>query len=298
MAVHHVSSAVVLGFLLVCGIAIQGHCLAQQNPEAGAAESKADAVGCEHESIFPKLVSAELVTCHSADSAEVTMPLKPDAQGLAQEKVVRGVYEYREYQITQADQQEHVFENLIQLVPMAGFTPQYSVASSTITARQGDIWVLINVTGEFYNVSIVRMKEEPWVPPFKNEEEISREMEANQRVAIYGLAFSTNSKAAYEENNKILGEVLKYLNQNPGLSVIVEGHKQSQNGNAEGDLEITRKRADAVVEWLETHGIAKGRLQSKALGRTQPITENETPRQIHQNERIELVRVGGSLISK
>jgi len=41
------------------------------------------------------------------------MPLKTDSRGFARQKSVRGNYEFREYQITQLDLQEHAFENLM-----------------------------------------------------------------------------------------------------------------------------------------------------------------------------------------
>jgi outer membrane protein OmpA-like peptidoglycan-associated protein len=138
-------------------------------------------------------------------------------------------------------------------------------------------------------VSVVRSKEEPWTP-VRNAQEISREMEAHKRVAIYGIEFSPDNQSVIEENSKILGEVLTYIKGNPGLAIIVESHKTSTNGNAEDDQEITRRRAKAVADWLETHGVAAGRLQPKAVGRNKPITENDTPQEIQRNERIELAK--------
>jgi outer membrane protein OmpA-like peptidoglycan-associated protein len=218
------------------------------------------------------------------------MPLKPDARGFAREKSVRGIYEFREYQITQVGQQEQAFENLMQLAPIAGFIVKYSASPSTITARNGDTWILINVSGDFYDVSVVRAKDEPWTPPFKNAEEMAREMDAHSRVAIYGIEFSPTTQAINENDSKILLEVLKYLKEHPNLAVIIESHKFSIKGSAEGDLEITGKRANAVVDWLVAHGITAGRLQSKGLGRTRPVTENDTAIEVQRNERIALAK--------
>jgi outer membrane protein OmpA-like peptidoglycan-associated protein len=284
MAAHRLSYALVLGIALTCSIHLPALCLAQES------EPNVDAAGCPDLAIFPKLVTSVVVSCHKGDSVEVTMPLKPDAQGFAREKSVRGDYEFREYQIPQADQQEHAFENLMRLAPMAGFIVKYSADPSTITARKGDTWIRINVSGEYYDVSVVRVKEEPWTPPFKSAQEISREMDTNRRVAIYGIEFSPDNQAILGENSKILPEVLTYLKGNPGSTIDVESHKMSSNGNAEGDQEITRKRAKAVVDWLEAHGVASGRLQPKALGRNKPITENDTPLEVQRNERIELAK--------
>jgi outer membrane protein OmpA-like peptidoglycan-associated protein len=283
MDVHRLSFALALGIALTCFIHPWAPCLAQQS------DPNADATGCPNLTIFPKLATSVVVSCQSGDSVEVKMPLKPDAQGFAREKAVRGTYEFREYQITQTGQQEQAFENLMQLAPISGFIVKYAASPSTITARNGDTWILINVSDDFYNVSVVRAKDAPWTP-LKDAEGISREMQAHSRAAIYGIEFSQDNQAINQEDPQILIEVLKYLKENPNLAVAVESHKFSTNGKAEDDLEITRKRATVVVDWLVAHGIAAGRLQAKALGRTKPATENDTAIEIQQNERIVLAK--------
>ena len=60
---------------------------------------------------------------------------------------------------------------------------------------------------------------------------------------------------------RILGEVLAYLRENPALVIDVESHKMTYNGQAEADEEVTRMRAKTVVDWLEAHGVATGRLR-------------------------------------
>lgn len=74
--------------------------------------------------------------------------------------------------------------------------------------------------------------------------------------------------------------------------VIAESLKFSTKGNAEDNLEITRKRANAVADWIVKHGIIAGRLQSKSFGRTEPITENDHAIEIQRNERIVVAKAG------
>ena len=244
--------------------------------------------GCTDLKFVPKVPASIIVSCDKGDSIEVVMPLKPDAQGVIREKSVRGHYEFREYQVTQSySQQQQAFGDLMRLLPIAGSTVKYSEDPSTITARNGDIWILITISGEYYDVKAVQAIEDPWTP-VKDAQEISQQMLAHNRVAIYGIQFSPDNTAIVEDNSKILGEVWTYLKGNPVLSVDVESHKMSTSGTPEGDEEITRKRATAVVTWLVAHGIASDRLRAKPLGRTKPITENDTPLEIQRNERIEL----------
>jgi outer membrane protein OmpA-like peptidoglycan-associated protein len=288
MARHRCFSlAFVSSIILACLILLTPLCFAQDNLSTDANVQPAD---CPALAAFPQLAATVVVSCNRADSIELKMPMKPDAQGFAREKSVRGAYEFREYRIPRIDQQERAFDNLMQLIPMAGFIVKYSSSPSTITARKGDTWILLNVSGDFYNISVVRVKEEPWTPSFKNAEEILREVNTGNRVAIYGIEFSPDNQAINEKGSKSLIEVLKCLKENPNLAVVVESHKFGTTGNAEDDLEITRKRANVVVGWLVEHGVAAGRLQSKALGRTKPVTENDTAVEIRRNERIALAR--------
>lgn len=265
-------------------------CLGQEEPSAANAEPKVDAEGCSDLTVFPRLPNSIIESCEGGNSFEISMPLKPDAQGYAREKRVRGSYEFRAYQMLQDDQQEQNFDNLVQLLPIAGFAVKYSISPTTITARKEDTWILIQVSGQSYNATVVHTKEEPW-PPVSDADVIAQEMQIHGRAAIYGIQFSEDNQTVSEENSKILDEVLKYLKANPGSAVVVECHKMSEDGNTQDDQEITQKRAKALVTWLEAHGITVGRLQPKALGRSRPITENDTPSEIQRNERVELARV-------
>jgi outer membrane protein OmpA-like peptidoglycan-associated protein len=281
--------AFIVGILFVTSILVPAVCLAQENSGAQPFQPSRDLEGCTDLKVLPKLAATTIVSCDSGDSIEVILPLKPDAAGNAREKSVRGRYEFREYRIPSVYQDEQAFLSLMQWLPLAGFTVKYSASPSTITARKQDIWVLINVGGEYYDVKAVLVQPDPWAA-VKDAQEISREMEAHKRVAIYGIEFSPDNQTVMEAQSKILGEVLTYLNGKAGLTIDVESHTMSNNGNAEDDQAITRKRAQAVVAWLEAHGIAAGRLRPQAIGRNKPLTENDTPMEIQRNNRIELVQ--------
>src|SRR5262249_1232919 len=211
-----------------------------------------------------------------------TMPLTPNDRGAAREKSVRGFYEYREYHIS-AQQAEHAYDDLLRLIPMGGFLVKYALSPSTITARNADTWALININGDYYNLSVVRETPEPWAP-VKTSQEIAQELQSHNRVDIYGIQFSAESQAIQERQSPILNEVLQYLKQNGNVVLNIESHKVSSNGNTQSDLDITTARAKAVVAWLVAHGISPARLQPKPCGRTHPITENDTPPEIAKNE--------------
>jgi outer membrane protein OmpA-like peptidoglycan-associated protein len=278
-----------IGLAWVCGLMLPAVCLAQQtDPDAPPTDASQDTSGCPPLTILWPIAGATVVSCQHGDSVEVTFPLKPDAQGNTQEKRVRGAYEFREYKVD-ALTQDSAFDNMMSELPMAGFSVKFSNKPSTITARKEDIWALINVSGDFYNVSLVKAPPEVWTP-VKTAAEISREMQAHNRVDIYGIQFSPDNQSILEKESPILSEILTWLKQNPGVSVVIESDKWSSEGSPETDSEITRKRANAVAGWLIAQGVAQSRVQPRPAGRSNPITENQNTGEIQRNERIVLIK--------
>ena len=273
----------------VCALTPAAVCFAQQT-DPYQPDTDRDHSGCPPLRILWPIPGATAVTCQHADFVEMTLPLKPDAQGHAQEKRVRGAFEFREYQIVPS-QQDYAFDNMMRELPMAGFRVKFTSKPSTITARKEDIWALINISGETYNVSLVKEAAKDWASA-KTAAEILSEMQARNRVDIYGIQFSPDYQSILEKESPILFEILTYLKQNPGVSVVIESHKWSPEGPPENDAEITRERANAVMDWLIAHGVARSRVQPRPAGRNSPITGNESPSEIQRNERIVLIKAG------
>jgi outer membrane protein OmpA-like peptidoglycan-associated protein len=70
--------------------------------------------------------------------------------------------------------------------------------------------------------------------------------------------------------------------------VRVEGHTDG-SGNAPYDLDISYRRARAVVEYLQAHGVPEGRLTYRGYGATRPIAPGSAPEVRALNRRVELV---------
>jgi len=285
-----ISLSFAIALACVCALMLPAVCLAQQtDPSGPPTDANQDASGCPPLAILWPIAGATVGDCQHGDSVELTFPLKPDAQGNGQEIRVRGAYEFREYQVKKS-QQDYAFDNMMRELPQAGFIIKFSSKPSIITARKEDLWALINFSGESYNVSLVKGPPEGWAFA-KTAADISREMQAHDRVDIYGIHFSPDDQSILEKESQILFEILKYLEQNKDISVIVESDKITPNRPPEVDSEITRARANSVVDWLIAHGVAQSRVQPRPAGRTNPITENESPSEIQRNERMVLIRL-------
>ena len=95
------------------------------------------------------------------------------------------------------------------------------------------------------------------------------------RVAVYGVYFDTDKAEVKPESKAALDEMGKLLNANPNLKVCVVGHTDNQ-GTLAGNMDLSQKRADAVVKALEAgYKIPAARLSPRGVASRWPPT---TPR--------------------
>jgi outer membrane protein OmpA-like peptidoglycan-associated protein len=71
-----------------------------------------------------------------------------------------------------------------------------------------------------------------------------------------------------------------------GTKVVVEGHTDD-SGNAQYNLDLSHRRARAVVEYLRARGVPQDRLDYVGYGATRPIGPNDTPEGRVLNRRVE-----------
>ena len=72
------------------------------------------------------------------------------------------------------------------------------------------------------------------------------------------------------ESTPELEKLVKTLQDNPDLLVEISSHTDAR-GTDEYNLDLSQRRADAVVNWLVQHGIARERLTGRGYGETRPV---------------------------
>ncbi len=107
------------------------------------------------------------------------------------------------------------------------------------------------------------------------------------RVVLYGIRFDSGSDVPRPESNATLDEVAGTLKQDPKLRLLVEGHTDSTNTDAY-NLDLSQRRAQAVVALLVKRGVDAGRLKAEGFGRTKPVADNETAQGRSLNRRVEI----------
>jgi outer membrane protein OmpA-like peptidoglycan-associated protein len=88
-----------------------------------------------------------------------------------------------------------------------------------------------------------------------------------------------------------LNKLKSYLAKNPDLCVRLDAHTDS-NGSNEYNKELSRKRAQSVVDYLIENGIDPVRLSAQGFGEELPVTTNDTPEGREENRRVEFTKVG------
>ena len=90
------------------------------------------------------------------------------------------------------------------------------------------------------------------------------------------------------EARENLDLVVNYMRQHPESALELHGHSDSV-GSRSVNLQLSRRRSEAVRAYLTGLGIETRRLNIRALGETHPIASNATQTGRLENRRVELI---------
>lgn len=114
-------------------------------------------------------------------------------------------------------------------------------------------------------------------------------LQADGKVALYGLYFDTGKAEVKPESKPQLDEMAKLLQAQPALRVYIVGHTDNQ-GSLEANVALSQQRAQAVVAALAgSYKIDAKRLQARGVASLAPVATNGTDDGRARNRRVELV---------
>ena len=125
------------------------------------------------------------------------------------------------------------------------------------------------------------VKENQGCPVIK--EEIKKKIE----LAAKNIYFATGSAKLLAKSNKGLNEVVKILNDDPGMKLVIDGHTDN-TGKPDKNQVLSENRAAAVKNYLVSKGVDENRLTSVGHGQDQPIADNKTAAGRAKNRRVEM----------
>lgn len=104
---------------------------------------------------------------------------------------------------------------------------------------------------------------------------------------IHGIQFAYNSAEIRPESESVLAKLHDGLKDDPAASILITGHTSSE-GKPAYNLELSKKRAQSVVDDLTRRGIAKKRLAASGKGASAPIAKNDDEAGRSLNRRVEV----------
>ena len=182
--------------------------------------------------------------------------------------------------------------------PYIGKDHSYFLAKKP--AEDGDLYVsahtLLSETFDDRPATALQILEEKPMATGKvqvdiNAQAMAEDIKDKGSVRIYGIRFDTDKATIREESESVLAEIAALLEQESDLRLFVVGHTDAV-GSREYNMDLSEKRAEAVVEFLASeHGISRDRLSPHGVGPLAPVASNEDEDGRAQNRRVELVKI-------
>ena len=109
------------------------------------------------------------------------------------------------------------------------------------------------------------------------------------KVALRNIFFDVGKAILRPESNSELDRLVKLMKDVPGLKIEISGHTDN-TGSATINETLSQSRAEAVVTYLTSKGIASSRLTAKGYGSSKPVAPNNTDdgRQLNRRTEFEI----------
>lgn len=137
-------------------------------------------------------------------------------------------------------------------------------------------------------VEIVEPKAMPTGQVSVDAKAIGQGLQADGKVALYGLLFDTGKTDIKPESGAQLDQMAAVLKAQPALKVLIVGHTDNV-GSIDANLALSQGRAQAVVAALAQRGIAATRLQARGVANFAPVAANSGEDGRAKNRRVEMV---------
>lgn len=105
---------------------------------------------------------------------------------------------------------------------------------------------------------------------------------------LYGIQFDFDSAVIRPESFDTINSLRSGLDGSAGSAITIVGHTSSEGSDAY-NLDLSQRRAEAVVAALQERGLENGRISARGAGETQPIADNSSETGRSLNRRVEIM---------
>ncbi len=113
-------------------------------------------------------------------------------------------------------------------------------------------------------------------------------IEKNYTINLKNTFFETNSYKIASTSYVELNKLAEFLKENPTVEIEIAGHTDTQ-GSYEHNMDLSKKRAEAIKKFLITKKIKPERMTAIGYGYSKPIADNKTKSGRKLNRRTEII---------
>jgi len=148
-----------------------------------------------------------------------------------------------------------------------------------------EVYAGIKYAGRHYRLHII--EKEPMVQVI-TADAMGASIDRDGFIAL-DIRFATGRADILPESRPTILEIVKLLKSRPAMKAGVEGHTDN-TGTPDGNLALSKSRAEAVAAALTAEGIPTARLTPAGFGQTRPVGDNRTEAGRAANRRVEIVK--------
>lgn len=109
----------------------------------------------------------------------------------------------------------------------------------------------------------------------------------DRKIEVSNIFFEQSKPKILPESYPELNRLVQLLKQNPSIHIVIEGHTDNV-GDLNANIELSKKRALGIKEYLVYNGIDKNRIETAGYGPTKPLNDNATEEKRRANRRVEI----------
>lgn len=103
------------------------------------------------------------------------------------------------------------------------------------------------------------------------------------------ILFATNSDRLKSSENSIMDTVVVFMKENPDVTKLEVSAHTDNVGSDTYNLNLSKRRANTVVNYLVNHGVERKRLSPVGYGESKPLNKNADKEQREINRRVEFM---------
>jgi OOP family OmpA-OmpF porin len=172
-----------------------------------------------------------------------------------------------------------------------GYYPPERYLTAFQKRKEGNVWIGVFVkAGPWTQIRVVEEKPMETGMVKVTAEVFKSNILKDGHAAVYGIYFDTGKSVIKQESDETIKEIAALLKTNASMHVYIVGHTDNV-GNLKDNMELSQKRAEAVVNELITkYKIPSTNLEAGGVGPLAPVATNDTEEGKELNRRVEIVK--------